>query len=447
MVAQILPWTSIAGWSAVIAGLAVGCAAPRLGDPALRATRHGDEAAVLPKTPSAAPQGPAHALDCRQPVPPSGYKYGFAWADRAAARDRAREEVFARARQDLLDRFCAGGCGCDELKAAIQPWTTGEADGGVCHMATISHRDLEAWQKRRDPKHLDDSIDAMLAAALASVSGRRVALSTSGEGGEFEAFLAGRVLARLSAVADVRPLPAGWTGGELPRGVDLVLRPQVPRQQANGDVDVLWDAVFEAGGCKARHLLLTVPKCATPPVYDRTSGTAPSHPDIEIVAEGAQAGVLCEGQRTQLWLRSTAQQPLYVRVYDLWGSDGGLQAFPAAAESSDLLAPGARVALSPSSYDVVAVEGASLERLVVFAAPTREALAAAGLPSAPGQCRLAPADAIRLRELRRPPSGVRWSWTELSIRRGGSCPVCPDLAQRQQLAAALLALPTCGPQR
>ena len=387
---------------------------------------------ALPEAPPAASAVPAAAetaapaLDCRGPfTPPVGWKQETVVLPEGAG---DVEQVQAQARDQLVDKTCAGAQGCCEaLRSRVSPWKTGSNHGKVCAMEVVKTADLQAWRKEctsitgLDGEMLRAAQQLLGGAAASKVAVEKVVDDGVPGGRRAEWLRAQMVVALGQAGATVLEVPAGWKGEGLPRGIDLFVRgTATPRAEAQRQVvSVAWQARRKRG--RNVEILaaeaVVFPAAAAPAGGDPFSGLPPRRDDLYLHLNAPNAGSLCPGQETKLTVYTDKGR--YVRVFNVFGAGQAILVWP--PEDN----PDGEVPRSADLFDFVAEgsgDGAG-EAFVVIGADSLEGLG--HFASFSGQCRVRGEHARALFQGRGVPPGALVSSEGFRIFAGPDCGAAP----------------------
>ena len=382
-------------------------------------------------------------------VPPTGWEQETAFAD-VASTPNALQVASESARGQLIRRLCGSALSCNFLAARAKTWKTGSSGSQVCSMAVIKKEDLEAW--RSISSKFDKDLDRVTRQLLGDNAGTHVAIDHIVDGGVpggmRARWLQERMEQALTRAGAVQlEIPAGWSGNDVPRGVDLLIRAIVtPRlEQGNKVLEISWKARFKSRGAIAKRSADAVTVAAD--IAPNVSSLHPTLPtgakDISIHLDTRYGGGLCLGETTQIWLHS--KRALHVRVFDLYGKDGALLLFPNPDQPSGLVKANTKIALGGAEgFQAAPWPGTEVERFLVVAAPTEAGLGP--FASLSGYCRMPSQTAQELHAGRGLPSSAQVASDGFRLLSGDACnQVAGEPVDLQALSQQLAALPECSP--
>ncbi len=439
----------------LVAALAASCAsAPTVPDekapPPAPAPATTDAPAPGPApnpAPAAAARPGAKAWDCQTAVPPyGGYEYDVGYRPAAPG---AADEAMALARRRLLERLCGRSGSCKSLEPLVKPWSQGEGGGQVCAMAVVASSDLASWKQRWLTA---EGLEAQLAEISRELlpggkKKQRVFIDKivdgnvpGGDRAEWLRLRMERAL-HVTGVA-VNDRPKGWGGLAIPRGFDAVVEGRVvPRREERVPVlEVLWVARVRRGLGEERVIAPpTVFAADVVPAVAEVAALPEDTADVSIRLDAASGGSLCRGQRTQLTVE--AQKAMHVRVFNLYGADGGYLMFPNPERPSDRLEAGVPTPLGGAAgFEAQPLPGVDAEQFVVLASDRPDGFGPFGKLA--GYCRLTAAQVRMLRSREGLPAGLRIATDGYRLRSGAGCPKVPP-PDPGTMAAQLEQLPLC----
>ena len=375
------------------------------------------------------------------------------------AQDKLRARVCVNA-----DRDRAMSDACAFLASKIEPWKTGTNGKDTCASAVLKRQYVEEWErvvKDLDAfdRRLEASAKVLSEAATKARSAKskgpggapRVALVAVYDdndvdpkqnqlpGGRRADWLGSRLKARFSG--GLVAAPKAWAQGQpLPADIDQVVVGRMWKRGA-GDipqVEVAWTG-YGSDGREVVTSSGTFPEAAAPPPPKSVPPAVPTTDGLWLSMDSDHAGSICAGETTQLWLKSA--EPLHVRVFDLWGTEGALLIFPEGGKSG-LVAAGKTIPLGDEKgFEAVPLPGIEEERYLVVGAPTVAGLGKlAGLTSS---CRLSPGDAARLHRGEGLPPGAKVAVTGYRLLSGSSCPKAPTPEHLEAMSKAIQRQPVC----
>ncbi|MEZ4465828.1 MAG: hypothetical protein R3F60_16075 [bacterium] len=392
--------------------------------------------------PAAAPG--AATWDCTgNIVPPAGYitATGLAPAgpDGLASAQRAALET-------LRGKVC-GEASCGALAAELKVWRTGESATQACAMATVNRQAVEAWRAGNDTSALDDQLAAAARDLTGAVKRKQpnifVARIVDGgaAGGPRARWLLPRLRRAFSAAGAVPVAWEGWTGKDIPKGVDGVVEASLTARVERGvpvlelSVELLHRAGAATGRRAAAPILFAA---AVAPPGGPALPPLPSDPGLVLRFNSGEGGVLCAGAKTRLALSS--EHAAHVRVFSLYGDGEALLIHPVAG-GDDAIGAGKTILIGgDEGFEALPVPGADVERVLVVAASTPAELG--DLAAYRSTCRLPAGVAGRLHRFEGLPPKSRASADGYRIVEGDGCPSL-DPAARDRIRAALAEVPPC----
>ncbi|MCB9544482.1 MAG: hypothetical protein H6706_01145 [Myxococcales bacterium] len=398
-----------------------------------------------PAAPASAPASAGVAAwDCTgNIVPPAGYitATGLAAAgpDGLASAQRA-------ALENLRGKVC-GGSACGALASELKVWRTGASASQACAMATVNRKAVDAWRAGNDTSSLDDQLAAAARELTAGIKRKQpnifVARIVDGgaSGGPRARWLLPRLRRAFTAAGAVPVSWEGWSGKDIPKGVDGVVEASLTARVEKGEpvLELAVEMMHRAGAATGRRAAGSILfPAAVAPAGGPALPPLPSDPGLVLRFESGEGGVLCAGARTRLVLSS--DQAAHVRVFSLYGDGEALLIHPS-APGDDAIGAGKTITIGGSEgFEALPVPGADVERVLVVAAANE-----AGLGDLAGYrttCRLPAGVAGRLHRFEGLPPKSRASADGYRIVEGDGCPSL-DPAARDRIRAALAEVPTC----
>lgn len=342
-------------------------------------------------------------------VPPLGYRQ---YTEVVSGPSGSIASAQAAAREGLIATLCQG-LPCRSLAAEVSIWATNQADGYFCAMAVVEEAAVARWRAGLTASDMDAQFEEIAAKLLATTASKPVKVAVvlhkvvdnntpGGDRAEWLRSHMGAVLSKMPGVA-VRPAPASWAGDGVPQGLQAVVTGRVfTRMEGQEELlEVSWRSrLLEKGRVYSERFspALRIPVSVVPTaVAARTPDLTeelPAHdPALSVQVTSSEAGTLCTGQPTQVYLSSAKDQ--FVQVYNVYGSKPrkALLVFPNPDQPSGWVKAGARIALGGScGFQAFPVEGADNEHFIAVAAPSREQFGPLG--GLRGPCRLRDAGLI-----------------------------------------------------
>jgi len=398
--------------------------------------------------------------------PDAMFDYEIGFASRTDPNPQSAAEMSAR--EKLAARLCGSSVPCEEVRRLMKLEQVGRSGERVCAMVTVNRYKLaDVIANVGSIEPLDHGLAEVAKVLRAEVSrvlpalrAPKVAIGTVSDGGGSETAMVGGERARwLAARVSLALREAGFVvvtpkrnnlGEIIGRGYDVLVEAASCERIEKGS------AIFEVS--LTGHLADGM-RIDLRPAYCGVTALQKEGVSRPSTAEGLRragftdeglhfeiptgpGGVICEGDRSQLYL--TTDRDLEVRVFDLYGDGEGLVIFPNEWMRSGRVKARTRVPLGgPDGFDVVLTPGAEHERYLVIAADSVEALGAWGRMR--GTCRLS-ADAARmLRDGERAdfPRGVRLGETGFRVVRSGCSHPPPSAEQKQKLLKELATIREC----
>jgi hypothetical protein len=383
---------------------------------------------------------PADAWDCSgNIVPPAGYITATATStsDSTAAERGALET--------LRGKVCAGGCG--ELAAELKVWKTGQGGGQFCAMATVNREAVERWRGSQDTS----ALDGQLAAAARELAGKikskspKIFVARIVDGGASGGPRARWLLPRLRrAFSEAGAIPVqweGWSGREIPKGVDGVVTASLtPRIEKGVPVlELVVDLLHRAGGATGHQSAAPVLfPAAVAPEGGPALPPLPTDPGLLVRFESGEGGVLCAGAQTRLAL--TTDAALHVRAFSLYGDGEALLIHPTPGGSDEVTAGKTVYLGGDAGFEALPAPGSDVERVLVVAAKSEKDLG--DLAQYTSTCRLPAGVAGRLHRFEALPANARAAADGFRIVEGDGCPSL-DPAARDRIRTALAEVPVC----
>ena len=290
------------------------------------------------------------------------------------------DQAAVAAREQFANLMCGGQEDrCDEARRLVRIWRRGQDTRQACVMAVVRRSDFDDFV--RDPWEVVRAEMAQVAAGIAArmrqeiSEGRPAIILDSIEdngvrGGPRAELLHREILAALTRYPlDIQMPPQRYSG----------LRPQEGRGILRGELHMLPESsravriswqLFLEDNRQAGMGSVEIPVDLLPELDRRTfvPRLPPNSEDVRLHLDSRPGGGLCNGQETELWLE--AAEPLYVRVINLYGGgSGGLVIYSTGAERLP-----ANQLVSLGKFEAMKSSDIPVERFIVVAAPTEEAL-------------------------------------------------------------------------
>jgi len=372
-------------------------------------------------------------------VPPAGYVTATATAADSTGAERAALDT-------LRGKVCGAG-GCGELAAELKVWKTGQGGGQACAMAVVNRQAVEQWRGSQDTS----TLDAQLTAAARELGGKikqkapKIFVARIVDGGAVGGPRARWLLPRLRrAFSEAGAVPVsweGWSGKEVPPGVDGVVEASLTPRIEKGVpvIELVVEMMHKVGGVTARQAAAPVLfPAAVAPEGGPALPPLPSDPGLLVRFESGEGGVFCAGATTRLAL--TADTGLHVRAFSLYGDGEALLIHPAAAGQDEVVAGKITYLGGEAGFELLPVPGHDTERVLVVAAKSEADLGELAKYTSP--CRLPPGLAGRLNRFEGLPAKARASADGYRIVEGDGCPSL-DPAARDRIRTALAEVPEC----
>jgi hypothetical protein len=311
----------------------------------------------------------------------------------------ALEEVKLLARNQLVERLCAGG-ECEPIKARIIDYKQNAAGGFACAIAAIKREDVEGWREGLTAATVPTQFSEVLidlfgeparpgeANAPKAPKGKKapapplkVAVVVGNiednnvKGSRRSLWIAAHMEAALAVHGlQVVSAPPGWSGAAVPQGATAMLTGAVlsRREKTRQVFDVTWRADYPDGRSKTSVRMSMLEAIAPPGGAPAEKLATTQVVKLELDDQARLHGAMCNGQRTHLRIKSTEDR--CVLVFDTFGNKAML-IFPNEFRADCMVRKGEELNLAgDEGFAVMLAPPIEVEDFVVIAAPSRDAL-------------------------------------------------------------------------